>query len=251
MKTPRILEWKALVRPVYYRLRSLWMTGRRRYCPLCGGSFRRFLPKGRPVRAEAMCPRCLSLERHRLLALFLTRELQLGKNPESLIHFAPEPGLRKHLKMFPMLQYNTCDITPGRGDATMDLTRLGFRSGVFDRVVCCHVLEHVPDDSAALRELWRILKPGGTAILQVPLRGEITDEDPAVTRPEDRRRRFGQEDHVRFYGRDFKQRLEKANFQVEIVEYSKRLDAVEIEQSRLMAEGDTEGWIFLGRKEKP
>ena len=249
MKILRSLKWKALARSVYYRVRGLLMAGKKRHCPLCGGSFHRFLSKGDPVRAEAMCPRCLSLERHRLLGLFLRRDLSLGKNPVSLVHFAPEPGIREHLKALPTLHYVTCDLVPGRGDVAADLARLGFRSETFDMVLCCHVLEHVQDDNTALHELWRILKPGGLAILQVPLSGDITDEDSSITDLEERRRRFGQEDHVRLYGKDFKNRLQNAGFQVEVVEYSKQLDVVEIERSRLMANDDAEDWIFLAHKE--
>jgi hypothetical protein len=241
-------DWKNRLRPLYYAARGLWYRGRRRHCALCRGSFRGFLEKGEPPRPEAMCPRCLSLERHRLLWLFLSREWHLGSRPGSrsggapsaLLHFAPEAGIRKKLERLPGLRYVTADIVPGRGLAAMNITRLGLRSGAFDAVLCCHVLEHIPDDAAAMRELFRMLRPGGTAILQVPLRGDDTDEDPAVTSPAERLRRFGQDDHVRIYGRaDFARRLEDAGFRVRIVSGTEGLTAAEIERGRLL-EGDPE-----------
>jgi SAM-dependent methyltransferase len=241
-------NWKSLARPVYHRMRSLWMRGQRRHCPLCGGSFRRFLPKGNPRRIEAMCPGCLSLERQRLVWLFLTRELHLGRNPLSLLHFAPEPGMRKRLKSMPNIRYASSDLVPGRGDAAMDVTRLAIRSESFDTILCSHVLEHVCDDLAALNEIRRVLKPNGMAILQVPMRGHVTDEDASVMLAEDRLHRFGQEDHVRIYGRDFASRVREAGFEVEVMEYAKRLSPAEIERCRLTTGDDAEDWIFLARR---
>jgi SAM-dependent methyltransferase len=94
--------------------------------------------------------------------------------------------------------------------------RLPFRDGAFDALLCHHVLEHVPDDRAAMRELRRVLRPGGWAILQSPIRSrlEATLEDPAVTDPRERERLFGQRDHLRQYGRDYADRLRAAGFEV-------------------------------------
>jgi len=242
-------NFKTRGRPLYYRLRGLWLVGRKRSCPLCGGSFRRFLPKGVPARAEAMCPRCLSLERHRLLWLFLQRSMKLGAKPVSVLHFAPEPALREKIRKLPGMRYASADLAAGRASTSMDITRLGFRSGQFDVVLCCHVLEHIPDDRAALAEIKRMLKPGGRVVIQIPLGGETTDEDPSITDPAERLRRFGQDDHVRFYGRDFAERLAAAGFRVDTVRYAETLGREEIERSRLLAEGENEDWIFVGYSE--
>lgn len=242
-------SWKTRLRPLFYALRGFWLAGRARYCALCGGSFRRFLAKGEPLRPEAMCPRCLSLERHRAQWLLLARERAL-EGAASILHFAPEPGIRDRLRALPQVFYVTADIAPGRADTAMDMTRLAFRDGSFDRLLCSHVLEHVADDAAALRELRRVLRPGGLAVLQVPLREGDTDEDLSVTDPAERLRRFGQEDHVRFYGRaDFQKRLEAAGFTVRAVDPTAGLTRVEIERGRLLDSTEGEDRVFLARRE--
>jgi SAM-dependent methyltransferase len=166
-----------------------------------------------------------------------------------MLHFAPEPALRKRLSTMPSLRYATADIAPGRASASVNLEDLAFQSGVFDFVLCCHVLEHVREDGKALRELHRVLRKGGMAIVQVPLRKGVTDEDPAVADPDARRRRFGQEDHVRWYGMDFADRMSAAGFRVETVETRNQLNAEESERCGLFADGGGEDVIFLGHKD--
>ncbi len=120
----------------------------------------------------------------------------------------------------------------------------------FDLILCSHVLEHIPDDRGALRQLRRVLRPGGAAVIQVPLRTGPTDEDASVVDPAARHRRFGQFDHVRFYGSDFTDRVRAAGFGVEAVRYAEQLGREEIERCRLDAgdEDDGEAWIFVARK---
>ena len=115
----------------------------------------------------------------------------------------------------------------------VDITDLPFDDSRFDAIYCSHVLEHVPDDRKAMSELRRVLRPGGWAILQVPIKGIVTFEDPAVTTPEDRERVFGQSDHVRIYGLDFKDRLEEVGFKVTIVQYANVLSEEEIRLSAI------------------
>jgi SAM-dependent methyltransferase len=195
-----------------------------------------------------MCPRCLSLERHRALWLLLRREGAL-EGITSLLHFAPEPGIRDCLRGMRRLRYVTADIAPGRADTAMDMTRLAFQGASFDRVICSHVLEHVPDDARAMQELWRVLRPGGIAVLQVPLREGPTDEDVAVTDPGERLRRFGQEDHVRFYGRDdFAKRLEAAGFAVRVIIPTVGLSPDEIERGRLLDSAEGEDRVFFAQR---
>jgi SAM-dependent methyltransferase len=247
---------KSALRPFLRWVRALslraWFGKGTRHCPLCNGSFRRFLPKGNPPRLEAMCPGCLSLERHRLLWLYLSRHENLGGRDGgsvSLLHFAPEEGIRVKLERLPGVLYVTADRAHGRAGLTTDITRIGVRPESIDLVLCCHVLEHIPDDAAAMRELLRVLRPGGRAVLQVPLRDGPTDEDPAVVDPAERLRRWGLEDHVRLYGKDdFARRLEAAGFRVEIVSATAGMTPAQIERGRLLAAGEHEDVLFVARR---
>ncbi len=252
-------SWKKHLRPAFYALRGLFLYGHRKACGVCGGRFRRFLPKGEPARPEALCPRCLSLERHRLLWPVLRGFLTptgagaAARRPLSLLHFGPEESLRDRIPCLGVRPYVTADIAVEERPATLatDITRTGIKSGAFDRVLCCHVLEHIPDDAAALRELRRVLKPGGAALLQVPLGGGETDEDLAVTDPAERTRRFGQHDHVRLYGRDdFVKRVTTAGFRVDIVRGVAGLSARDIERQGLLSGGEGDDLLFLAWREE-
>ena len=184
----------------------------RRQCPCCGARLASFAPGGPSRRPDARCPRCGSLERHRLLALLLAERPTLASG--RVLHVAPEPIVARLLQAGASV-YVSADLSAS-ADARMDVTRLPVSAGALDLVVASHVLEHVPDDRAAMAEMFRALRPGGTALLHVPidLGRAATDEDPSVTDPAERVRRFGQDDHVRLYGRDFVGRLEAAGFTV-------------------------------------
>jgi SAM-dependent methyltransferase len=187
-------------------------------CPCCGGEFDRFLPLGRVRRENARCPGCGSLERHRLACLFLQREGLSQRAGLSILHVAPEPALRRILSQLPRVRYVSIDREPREIGVVMDLTQLAFPADVFDLVMCSHVLEHVPEDRRAMREIRRVLKPGGRAILQVPLQFELatTLEDLSITDPATRERLYGQPDHVRLYGRDYLDRLAESGFMVHV-----------------------------------
>jgi len=141
-----------------------------------------------------------------------------GKSHRSLLHFAPEPTISAALKRLKGLNYLSVDLAPGRAMEQADITGLHFKSNRFDLIYCSHVLEHIPDDLKAMRELHRVLAPGGMAIVQVPERGEHTYEDPSITAPAERERAFGQWDHVRWYGADIAERLASVGFSVERVD---------------------------------
>jgi SAM-dependent methyltransferase len=164
---------------------------------------------------RSRCPRCGALQRHRLLWLFLERETTLLRDGGRVLHFAPEAGIAARLAATAGVDYVSADLEPGAAMLTLDLERLDLPDAAFDWILCLHVLEHVGDDRAAMAELFRVLRPGGTAIVQVPTFGPTTDEDPAVTGPEERRARFGQADHVRLYGADVYDRLAAAGFAVD------------------------------------
>lgn len=199
-------------RPVRAALRRIAFAGRQRMCPVCGRSARVFLSAGVVPRPDAACPWCGSLERHRLVWLYLEREVDLLRGPTRLLHLAPEPGLRRALQRSAGVTLVTADLDPTDVEVAADATALPFPEAAFDAVYCSHVLEHVPDDQSAMRELRRVLRPGGRALVQVPLRGEETYEDGSITTPEGRLAAFGQEDHVRVYGTDIVERLRQAGF---------------------------------------
>jgi SAM-dependent methyltransferase len=205
------------------------------HCPVCDGDFRRFLPYGEPVRPNRACPGCGSLRRHRILWLYLVDELGLGRVPLRLLHLAPEKAMADRLRRLPELDYVTFDLREPAASVRGDLTRAPFASGAFDVVICSHVLEHIPDDRAAMQELCRVLAPDGTAVVLVPVRqaSAVTDEDPTITSPEARLRAYGHRDHVRYYGRDVTERLAGAGFAVDSVDYAARLSAAARERTRV------------------
>jgi SAM-dependent methyltransferase len=182
-----------------------------------------------------MCPVCHSLERHRALWLYLQDQTCLFTENLHVLHFAPEEAFRRALADLPNLNYVTADIEPGQAMLAIDITQIPFASGTFDVILCNHVLEHVPDDRRAIGELYRVLKHGGWAILQSPVdtQRERTFEDPTITSPQERERLFGQNDHVRVYGRDYKARLESAGFAVTVDDFSQRIGPERIEQCAL------------------
>jgi SAM-dependent methyltransferase len=184
-----------------------------RTCSVCG--YRgRFQAAGRPRRIDARCPKCGSAERIRLLALWLQRHGQTLQEAEAL-HFAPEPGLAKMLKAR-IGRYRSADITPGRADMVLDIEAIEMPETSLDCVVCSHVLEHV-DDRKALAEIYRVLKPGGVALIMLPvIEGWAkTYENISVTSAEERKRHYGQSDHLRYYGADVRDRIRSAGFALE------------------------------------
>lgn len=193
-------------------------------CPVCGGRFRRFLSHY-SKRDGARCPRCRSYERHRLLWLYLRERTDFFRRKSlRLLHMAPEYVLRQQFLRLPHVVYTSADLASPIAAIHADITRLPFPDGAFDVVLCYHVLEHIPDDAGAMRELRRVLAPNGWAILQVPMAdADHTEEDPTVTDPAERERLYGQHDHVRQYGRDFKDRLEAAGFAVEVDPFVRNL----------------------------
>lgn len=213
--------------------------GTERYCPCCRASVRRFLPYGLERREEARCPVCAALERHRLIWLYFTQKTDLfDGTPRKMLHVAPEPQLSRHFSSKEYIDYLSADLMNPRAMVKMDITDIQYPDNTFDVIYCSHVLEHVPDDRKAMREFHRVLKPGGWAILQVPITAETTFEDPTVTSPEERERLFGQHDHVRRYGPDYKDRLADAGFSVKVDGFVRELDEKEIARMGLMQSED-------------
>lgn len=205
------------------------VTARRRgstvRCPLCEHGFDRF--KDEWNRPNALCWRCGSHERHRAQWLLLDQHRpELLEDTRALLHFSPEWCLRDRLASLSHLRYVTTDLDPAQDvELRLDVTATGLPDGAFDAVICSHVLEHVPDDAAAMRELHRVTAPGGWCLVMVPLALDraTTYEDASITAPEDRRREFLQHDHVRLYAPDIAERLRAARFAVEVVDMSAEL----------------------------
>jgi hypothetical protein len=198
-----------------YRIKGVPYYGRNRFCPVCSRWSRKFPDFGVIRRRDALCPHCMALERHRMLCLFLRKHTFLfDGRPKKLLHIAPEFCLEPLLRKAAGRGYLSADLDESRAMVCMDITGIDFPDASFDVIFCNHVLEHVDDDRKAMRELYRVLKKNGWAILMVPVTAEKTIEDPSVVTPEERLRVFGQEDHVRRYGPDFAQRLTDAGFEV-------------------------------------
>lgn len=203
--------------------RSFLYIGNRYICPCCGWRFRKLLPYGNRKRPNVGCPRCNSAERHRLLWLYLKNKTNLFSDNLKVLHFAPEYIFQKTLRFMSNLDYISVDLNSPLAMVKMNITNISYQDNTFDVILCSHVLEHVIDDRKAIRELFRVLKPGGWAILQVPILRDKTLEDPSIVSPRDRERIFGQKDHVRIYGHDYKDRLEEAGFTVKVDGYVREL----------------------------
>ena len=236
----RLRNLKALTRwlpqPVRMGLRQIYFAGNKYECPLCGAHVRCYLSHGggsaiveqrRVVggmfRANDRCPVCHAVDRTRLIKLYLDKIAQIQNGCHAVLHVAPEVGLYKYINALRDLRYVCTDLDGFRYRhikhfISANLEDLPFPESSFDIVICSHVMEHVPNDRRAMRELFRVLKPAGHAIVHVPLAfdGGPTDEDPHIVDPDVRLSRFGQHDHLRIYGRkDFVDRLTDAGFSVE------------------------------------
>ncbi len=204
--------------------------------PINGRSYRKFLPYGYGrLRENALSPATMSLERHRALWLFLKRRTDFFKKPAAVLHIAPEQAFYKRFKRLKHLEYITVDLHSPLADVKADITHLPFDDNRFDVIFCNHVLEHIPDDRKAISELYRVMKPGGYGIFQIPLdkNREKTFEDPSITDPSKRAELFGQYDHVRIYGRDYFKRLREAGFGTEALEIKALFTPDEIEKFAL------------------
>ena len=212
------------------------IVSKRFICPCCERRLRKFNPFGIIPRPNAQCPKCGSLERHRLLWLYIQHRTNLLTHHLKILHVAPEPVLQQKLSCLDNLDYVSVDLESSLAEVKMDITDIGYSDNSFDVILCCHVLEHVMEDRKAMKELFRVLKPGGWAILQssIDTEREKTFEDPKVISPEDRERLFGQNDHVRIYGRDCKERLEQQGFLVETVSFARIFDIKSIKKYGLI-----------------
>ena len=239
------LRW--IPRPWLIRMSAImrWMApllfaGDRFEDPIDGKSYRKFLPYGYggAIRDNALAPGSHSLERHRLMWLYL-RDFSafFPASKLAMLHIAPEQCFHQRFKQQSNLDVLTGDIESPLADMHFDLHDIPLEADRFDVIFCNHVLEHVTDDKQCLRELYRVMKPGGWGIFQVPYLPQqvLTDEDPSVTDPRERERRFGQYDHVRVYGKDYADRLRLAGFDVEVFQLSDHIDSGLMQRYRMPA----------------
>lgn len=186
-------------------------------------------------RENVLSPSTLSLERHRLLWLYLKNETKFFNQPLKLLHFAPEQAFYKRFKKLENLEYTTTDLNSPLADVKADICDLPFKDDTFDVILCNHVLEHIPNDTKAIQELFRVMKPGGWGIFQIPqdINRAKTFEDNTITDKKERARVFGQYDHVRIYGRDYFDKLRNVGFRVEEVDYTNTLPKEDVKKYRL------------------
>lgn len=190
--------------------------------PIDGKTYRKLLPYGQlNKRPNVLAPLSMSLERHRLIWLYLKEKTDFFTTPKRFLHVAPEYCYIRRFKKMDNLNYITGDLISPWADVKMDVCDIPFEDNSFEVAMCNHVFEHVDDDKKAMSEFFRVLKPGGWAIFQVPLdnSSETTFEDPSVTDPAEREKLFWQHDHVRLYGRDYGKRLSNVGFRVEESDY--------------------------------
>lgn len=238
---PILIRLSYLVRPIV----AFVLKGNKFTDPIDGKSFRMFLPYGYgSQRDNVLSPSTLSLERHRLLWLYLQTETDffetelysnskkiILRNKENLklkvLHFAPEQAFLKIFRNQKNLDYTTTDLLSPLADIKADICNLPFQDNQYDVIFCNHVLEHIPDDKKAMQELFRVLKPNGMAILQIPqdIKREHTFSDDSITNQAERAKIFGQYDHVRIYGRDYFDTLRSIGFIVIEEDYTSKIDA--------------------------
>lgn len=215
-KVPR--KYLQLVSAPILKVVGLFLRGNNVTCPIIDKSYRKFLPYGRiNPRANALCPDSLSLERHRLLWLYLNQKTDFFKSSIKFLHIAPEQCFMNPFEKQHGENYITADIESPLAKVKMDVHDIPFEDNTFDAAMCNHVMEHVADDIKAMSEIHRVLKPGGWAILQIPFFEPVPDvtfEDPSITDPAEREKMYGQDDHVRLYGKDYPDRIRKAGFEV-------------------------------------
>ena len=238
---PLLIKLSYVVRPFI----AFYLKGNNYTDPIDNKSFRKFLPYGYEIqRQNVLSPSTLSLERHRLLWLYLTNETNFFTSKKKVLHMAPEQCFLSRFKKLNH-EYITADLDSPIADVKADIVNLPFNDNSFDVIFCNHVLEHIQDDTKAMKELFRVMKKGGMGVFQVPqdLNRDITFEDNSITDPKERAKIFGQYDHVRVYGRDYFDKLRSVGFKVEEVNYSQKISSELSSRYRLM-EGELLPVVF-------
>lgn len=244
-----------LPRPILIRLSYIFKlfaplaySGNNVYCPVCKKNFRKFLSYGsnKAHRENVLCPYDLTLERHRLMWLYLKTTNFFKQESLKVLHIAPEQCFYPIFKKQRNLDYTTADLESPLADIHFDLHSIPLEDNSYDTIFCNHVLEHVEDDLQCIKELYRVMKPGGWGIFQVPIdyNNSNTYEDKSITDPKERELHFWQKDHLRLFGLDYPRRLEEGGFKIEIFDPKKSLSDVNYEKLRL----NPAELIFVARK---
>ena len=224
---PYLIWWSKFLAPLV----DILFRGNKFTDPINGKSYRKFLPYGYvKQRNNALSPGTLSLERHRLLWLYLNNETNFFSKTLKVLHIAPEQCFYNLFKNLKNINYTTFDLNSPLADIKGDICNLPFKENSFDFILCNHVLEHINDDKKAMKELYRVLNKNGTAILQVPInqKSSKTFEDSSIVDKKERIEKFGQYDHIRLYGLDYFKKLEAFGFKVDPLKYSKEFTESEI-----------------------
>jgi SAM-dependent methyltransferase len=241
---PILIRLSYVARPVL----AFFLKGNTFTDPIDGKRFKTFLPYGYgKQRNNVLSPSTLSLERHRLLWLYLKNETNFfsadtetsSAQRKKVLHFAPEQCFLKRFRKLKNLDYTTTDLLSPIADVKADICNLPFKDNTYDVILCNHVLEHIPDDTKAMQELYRVMKVGGMGVFQIPqdLNRKTTFEDNSITDKKERAEIFGQYDHVRIYGRDYFDKLRSIGFKVEAVDYTATLSAEAI-KTYCLAKGE-------------
>lgn len=239
---PLLIRLSYVARPVL----EFFLKGETYTDPIDGKRFKSFLPYGYGnQRPNVLSPSTLSLERHRLLWLYLKNDTDFFTAEKKVLHFAPEQCFLKRFRALKNINYTTTDLLSPIADVKADICDLPFEDNSYDVILCNHVLEHIPDDTKAMQELYRVMKPGGYGIFQIPqdLRRAETFEDNTIIDRAERAKIFGQYDHVRIYGRDYFDKLRSIGFMVEEVDYTSTLSNDDIDRYRL-AKGEIIPFVF-------
>jgi SAM-dependent methyltransferase len=241
-------KYLQLVSGIGLKVLGFFYGGKDVECPICSHQYKKFLPYGRiNPRDNALCPNCQSLERHRLIWLYLEKKTDFLQRKHKVLHVAPEACFMKRFEQVHGESYITADIESPLAKVKMDIHRIPFDANSFDVVLCNHVLEHVDDDIKAMSEICRVLRPDGYAILQVPFFSPVPDvtiEDRTITDSREREKLFGQDDHVRMYGKDYPHRINTSGLRAVISRFSSDLPSTEVARFGLAA-GEV---LYLGVK---
>jgi len=211
----------------FLRIFSIFLRGNQFEDPINGFTYRKLLPYGRlRPRENALAPDSMSLERHRLIWLYLKEKTNFFSNNLKFLHIAPEYCFIKIFKNQNNLEYTTADLNSPWADIKMDIHDIPFEDNSFDAIMCNHVLEHVENDRKVMKEFYRVIKKGGWGIFQVPIdtNRKETFDDTSITDPKEREKHYWQQDHVRLYGLDYGNILSEAGFEVVEDDYINTLD---------------------------
>lgn len=236
---------RTIPRPILIRLSyifsffsPIFYGGNKYECPVCEGTFRKLLPygyDGSSKRSNVLCPKCLTLERHRVLWLYLKERTDFFTKHRKMLHIAPEQPFLGRFRKMKNLDLTTADLFSPLADVKCDIQDMPFDDNTFDVIFCNHVLEHVADDKKAMSELFRVMKPGGFGVFQVPIdyKRETTLEDPNITSEEDRVKHYWQKDHVRLFGLDYPAKLESVGFKAQRIDMASEVGEELRERYRL------------------